>query len=355
MRRLALVFALLVGIPLILTLLMKRVPPAFIGVKQISVGGAGIVSVDYPTGFHLGVTGYHKWYFLPRKTHFLHFTASRSLGKTSDIEDWNQPLQLRTTDNNLVDVEISIPYRIQDGGAHQIVQDGYLLSYRELVRGRVQGVLRAELAKLTSENLQETDARISRAKETLPVLNESLADFYVVAEDILIRRIGFQPQYEVKLQEKQYLRQKANLDTALTLQAEEEKKVNLIERQIVAAELKLTQDWEKTVQKERSRYQVLIAEIEAEAEVYSSKTRAEGEAEKVILVANGQLAVEKADALRNELRSAALSTEGGDVLLALEAAANLQMPTVVLDSQNPAVPMLLDLGRMVKLLVGSGD
>jgi len=180
-------------------------------------------------------------------------------------------------------------------------------------------------------------------------------DFYVVAEDILIRRIGFQPQYEVKLQEKQYLRQKANLDVALTLQAEEEKKVNLIERQIIAAELKLTQDWEKTVQQERSRYQVLIAEIEAEAEVYSSRTRAEGEAEKVIRVANGQLAVEKADALRNELRSTALSTEGGDVLLALEAAANLQMPTVVLDSQNPAVPMLLDLGRMVKLLVGSGD
>ena len=82
MRRLALVLALLVGLPLVLGLLIKRVPPAFIGVKQISVGGAGIVSVDYPTGFHLGVTGYHKWYFLPRKTHFLHFTASRSLKGT---------------------------------------------------------------------------------------------------------------------------------------------------------------------------------------------------------------------------------------------------------------------------------
>ena len=355
MRRLALILALLLGIPLVFSLFIKRVPPAFIGVKQISVGGSGIVPNDYSTGFHLGVTGYHKWYFLPRKTHFLHFTAARSLGRTSDIEDWNQPLQLRTTDNNLVDVEISIPYRIQEGEAHRIVQDGYLLSYRELVRGRVQGVLRAELAKLTSEDLQDTDARILRAKETLPVLNASLADFYVVAESILIRRIGFQALYEEKLQEKQFLRQKANLDEALTLQAEEEKKVNLIERKIVAAELKLTQDWEKTVQMERSRYQVLIAEIEAEAEVYSARTRAEGEAEKVILVANGTLAVEKADALRNELRSSALSTEGGDILLALEAAANLQMPTVVLDSQNPAVPMLLDLGRMVKLLVGSDD
>ena len=360
MKRLGLIFVFLLAIPVVFGLLMKRVPPAFIGVKQINIGGAGIVPVDHPTGFHLGVTGYHKWYFLPRKTHFLHFSGSRAtsrskFGKSTSIEDWNEPLSLRTTDNNLVEVEISIPYRIKEGGANQIVQDGYLLSYRELVRGRVQGVLRAELAKLTSEDLQETDARISRGKETLPVLNKSLADFNVVAEDILIRRIGFQSQYEEKLQEKQYLSQKANLDSALTLQAEEEKKTNLIERQIQAAELKLTQNWEKKFQEEKSRYQVLIATIKAEAEVYSAKTRAEGEAEKVILEANGQLAVEKADALRNELRTAALATEGGDTLLALEAAANLNMPSVVLDSQNPAVPMILDLERMVQLLVGSGN
>jgi hypothetical protein len=351
MKKLITLIIILILIPLLFTILIKRVPPATIGVKQNQWAGAGIVASDYPTGFHIGVSGVHKWYFLPAKTHFLHFNAN-SDARMGSTDDWAVPLEIRTTDNNVVTFELSISYRIRAEEAHLIVDEGMQHDYRDRVRSTVTAVLRSELPLLTSEDLQDTDVRLQRVEATLPVLNKDLEEFHCVADSILIRRLRFQADYEEKLQEKQYLRQKALLDTAETGVAEEEKTVNLIEKQIVAAELTLVQDWDKRVQEKKSEYDVLIATIVADAEVYAAEVRAEGKAEAVISEANGRLALEKSEALRNELRTAALNSEGGRILLGLEAAQNLNIPTVTLNSDDPAVPMILDLGQLTRMLVG---
>lgn len=352
MKRLVWLLVLLVGTPVLLVVLFKRVPPATIGVKQYMWGG-GIVEADFPTGFHLGVSGYHKWYMLPAKTHFIHFTESGAIGRgVSDTDSFNPPLNIRTRDNNVVSIDVSVAYRIREGEAHAIVSEGLTQQYRERVKSKALSVLLSELAKLSSEDLQSTDVRLDQVALTLPVLDSAFSEFFCTAEAILIRRISFESQYETKLQEKQYLRQKANLDEALTLQADEEKTVNLIERQIQAAELELTQDWEKRLQEKRSEYEVLIAQIDADARIYQQRTLAEGEAGRVIAEANGKLAMEKAEALRNELRTEALNSEGGAILLALDAAQNLNMPKVTLNSDDPAVPMILDLTQLTKMLIG---
>lgn len=352
MKKLVWFVVLLILTPILLAVLFKRVPPATIGVKQYMWGG-GIVEDDFPTGFHLGVSGYHKWYMLPAKTHFIHFTQSGAIGrKTSETDSFNTPLNIRTRDNNLVSIDVSVAYQIREGEAHSIVSNGLTQRYRERVKSKALSVLRAELAQLSSEDLQSTEVRLTQVEQTLPVLDAAFAEFFCTAEAILIRRISFEAQYEAKLQEKQYLRQKANLDGALTLQAEEEKKVNLIERQIQAAELGLTQDWEKRIQEKKSEYEVLIAQIDADARIYEQRTLAEGEAGRVIAEANGQLAIEKAEALRNQLRTEALNSEGGAILLALDAARNLNMPNVTLNSDDPAVPLVLDLNQLTQMLIG---
>ncbi len=354
MKRILIPLIILLLSPLIFSLVLKRVPPATIGVKQNSWAG-GIIEADYATGFHLGVSGYHKWHFLPARTHFLHFNDHGGLRTTSETDNWSAPLEIRTTDNNVVTIELSVPYHIVDGGAFQIVQDGLKSSYRERVRSVISSVLRNELPKLTSEDLQLTEVRLDRVLQTVPVMNTELKDLYCEVETILIRRLRFQSEYEEKLQDKQYLRQKALLDTAQTRVAEEEKVVNLIEKQIVAAELTLNQGWDKRIQEKTSEYDVMIAGIEAEAAVYESQTRAEGEAERVILEADGQLALDRAEALRDELRTAALNSEGGRILLGLDAAENLRIEKVTLNSDDPAVPNILDLGQLTKMLVGEGS
>ncbi len=340
----------LVLVPIFFALFFKRVPPATIGVKQ-GMWGGGIVSQDYPTGIHLGISGYHKWYFLPRKTHFLHFTDSRRTS-TSNTDSWYPPLEIRTTDNNNVTIELSVPYHIVPNEAWSIVSSGLTHAYRERVESIVESLLREELPKLTSEDLQVTDERLARVSDALPELNRQLAELHCKADSILIRRIGFPTEYETKLQEKQFLRQKANLDVALTLMAEAQKDVNLIERQIVAAEMAKTQEWDKRIQERTSENQVKIATIRANAEMYSRRAKAEGDADRVILEAEGGLAVEKSEALRNELRTVALDSKGGAILLGIEAAKNLRVPSVTLDASNPAVPMLMDLEALTRLLVG---
>ena len=179
-------------IPLSFSMCVQRVPPATIGVKQTMWGGAGIVEEDFPTGFHLGITGYHKWYMMPAKTHFIHFTQSRSTQRShSETENWNAPLQIRTRDNNVVTIDVSIAYRIQEGKAFNLVQMGRQAIYRDRVRSKALGVLQAELSKLSSEDLQSTKERLERIDSTLPVLNLALEEYFCQAASILIRRITF--------------------------------------------------------------------------------------------------------------------------------------------------------------------
>ncbi len=350
MKKLVFLLIILILTPLLVMFLFKRVPPATIGIKQSQWGG-GIIHADYSTGFHLGVSGYHKWHFLPSTTHFLHYTDNDARSSSPTVS-YDRPLQIRAADGNVVNYEVTVAYRIINGEAWQIVDDGLKIQYKDRVKSKVTAILRDELSKLSTENLQLTDERLELVGEALPVLTADLKEFHCRADSILIRRLRFQAEYEEKLQDKQFLRQKALLDAAGTVLAEEEKTVNLIERQIQAAELSLIQTWEKTIQEKKSEYEVIIAGIRAEASVYAAETMAKGDADKVIAEANGQLALEKAEALRNELRTAALNSEGGRILLALDAAQNLDIPRVTLNSDDPNVPTILDLSELTKMLVG---
>ena len=66
-------------------------------------------------------------------------------------------------------------------------------------------------------------------------------------------------------------------------------------------------------------------------------------AEAIAQEAEGQLAVDQAEALRNQLRNEILNSTGGSIFLALEAAENLNMRKVMLNSNDPRVPLVLDL------------
>lgn len=351
-RSFATVFLIVVIVPIVLAMLFERVPPSEIGIRQDRFGGGGLDSQDYTTGTYLGITGYHLWHYLPRRTHFLHFSSTRLKGSNATTS-WQQAMELRTRDNNQTTIDVTIPYRIKEGEGWRIVDKGLKGVYVDRVKSRVQDVLRGELSKLSSEDLQSTELRLKESAEVLPLLNDKLADLHVVAESVLIRAVRFLPEYEAKLQEKQYFTQKALLDGALALQANEEQVTNSIEKQIGAEIKKISAEWDKRIQEERSRYEVLIAKIAAEAKVYESRVRAEGAADQVSFEAAGQLAIDTATALRDKLRNAVLDSKGGRIYLALEAARNVQLSNVTLNSNDPRVPLVLDLDELSAMLLGS--
>ena len=152
----------------------------------------------------------------------------------------------------------------------------------------------------------------------------------------MIRAVKFLPDYESKLQNKQLLRQESKLEEALTKQAEEDQKVQTQKRQIAAAVLAKERDWEK-----RFRSSDRHSGGNRHDLVKPSSTTAKPDLramQRDILIAEGDLAIEKSKALRDDLRNQALDTTGAKILLALEAVKNLEIPEVILNSDDPSVP-----------------
>ena len=339
------------------SLFFERIEPGQIGVRQSLWGSGGVMEKDFGVGYHLGITGVHKWHVLDKRTHFINLASESSLISESRRHrnmQQEEPLEFRTADNNVVTLDVTVVYRIEEGKGHEIVNDGAQILYRERVASQVRSVLREELSKLTPEDFQETDKRLIAAEDALPVLAESIAEYHVVPERILIRAVRFLPSYEDKLQQKQLAQQQERLAAAQRNVEDAEKRTGSIEKVTEAREKEETADWDKQLQEMRSVNEVAIREINAAAVRYENQVRPQADAEYETAVAEGKLAVAKAEALRDELRNAALDTAGGRILQARTAAENLQFDSVTLNSNDPSVPSVIDIDALTELLIGGG-
>ncbi len=338
-------------------LLFKRIEPGQIGVKQ-SMWGGGIENADYGVGYHWGVSGVHKWHILDRRTHFLTFSVAEGQSGASRRHRNAQekpPLEFRTRDNNPVSVDVTVAYRLIDDEAHLIVKEGLKLDYMERVASRVASDLRAELAGLVPHDFVNTDKRLELTAGILPILEESLAGFHVKPESILIRAVRFLDTYEQKLQETQLTSQLTELAKSKRLVEDALKATGTIEKETEALEKKSRAEWDKRIQEASSNNEVLVAEILAAANIYDNQVRPAADATYEELIADGRLAVDRAEALRDELRNAALDSLGGRILQAREAATNLNFESVVLNSNDPGIPSVIEIDKLVDLLVGEGE
>jgi hypothetical protein len=363
--------ALAITFIVLLVVVVERVPVRTYGVKQFIWAG-GIETKDYAPGYHIGVTGLHKWHFLDASTHFLDFVeqADERTGgmrrkafsifpQSSGASSLERPvytsqpaLEIRNRDGNIVTIDVSVPYRIKEGQAHQIVEKGLKATYQDRVKATVESVLRQVLPEMSNEALQDTELRQATAEKALGELNKELEQFFVEAEAVLIRRFSFPKDYEDKLQDKQLLTQQALLDQAETLRLAEELRTGTIQKEIVAAEALSTAEWEQKLESLRKEYALKVAAVKAEAVQYSKKTKAEADALYEVKIAEGKLAIDKAEASLDRLRMSALATDGGQFYLARLAAQNLNLEAVTLNASDPRLPVLLDVHGLSQLLLG---
>ena len=353
---LALVLLVIVG-ALASTLLLETVPVSMIGVKQVLWGGKGVVEKDYPTGFHVGITGLHTWHFLDARTHFLTFGsegagAKQDEGIRTSAGQIHPSLELRTKDNNMLKIDVTVTYRIIPGEAHLLVAEAKQMIYRDRIVQVVEKELREELAELGSDEVIVTDRRLQIVDETLPKLAAAMREYHVEPEQILIRAISFPAGYEEVLQVKQLTYQKELLAKSETLVQKRKAETEGLSAETIAKQKDLRGKWDRDLQAKRSENLVGIQRTLADAEVYDKTTRAGADAEYEIMVAAGKLAVEKAEAMRDELRNQALNTAGGRILLARQAAENLNIEHVTLNSNDARVPSILDVDALTKLLIG---
>jgi len=337
-----------------------KINPGEIGVRA-NAWGSGVEETDFKPGLHLGVVGVHKWHRLDRRSHFLTFsgTDSHQSGRGmfvvgAENSQRRPPLDIRTKDNNTAAIDVTVTYRIIEGEANLLVAEGLQTSYRDRVVSTVQSVLREELAQLSPEDFVQTETRLARATDTMPVLREALKKFHIVPDRLMIRAVRFPQTYERKLQDRQLKQQLALLEKSRQRVEEALAKTGKIEKVTEADVKELVATWDKRLQEAQSDNNVKVAQVLGESNEYDERVRAVADAEYEVLVADGNLAVTKAEALRDELKNEALDTIGGRILQARDAAENLSFQSVTLNSNDPDIPSVIDIDALVRLLVGTG-
>jgi regulator of protease activity HflC (stomatin/prohibitin superfamily) len=229
------------------------VEPDDIGVRQSNF--SGVHTEDLGPGWALRLPGVHKITELPRRFEFLSYT--------NDDESPQEPLQIRTKDNNIVIVDVSVPYRIKLGEGHLVVEAGNhvedrhgLLRFQRLAEDTTVSVLREHLAELTSAEWYNTDRRLAVAEASLDVLNASLADLHVEAEAVLIRAVTFRDEYERQLQQIQLNEQNKLLDGAREKVATKQQGLDKYAQGTKALAAAREQGWKTKIARLEGAYQV---------------------------------------------------------------------------------------------------
>lgn len=219
-----------------------------VGVRRSNIGG--VSERDLAPGWRLEVVGLHKIVELPSTYQFLDFLDHNAL-------------EIRTKDNNIVTLDISVPYRITPGAGWEIVsagnhvedgQGGY--RFQRLTRETTVGVLRQHLADLQSSDFYNTDRRQVVSDKALAILNEELASLHVEANAILIRAVFFRPEYESQLLQIQLNAQNKLLDGARKEVADMQQQLDNYQQRTRALASAREQDWVATLARIDRAYQV---------------------------------------------------------------------------------------------------
>lgn len=229
-----------------------------IALTQVEVGQVGVrynnamglQKKDMDPGYHFELAGLQRIWRLPSKFLVLNYQAETAVS-------------IRTKDNNTVNVEVSVPYRIRRGEAWQIMDAGNHLTegdgrfrFQRFAEQTTTDVLRGHLAQLRSEDFYNTDRRLAVAANTLTALNEKLAPYHLEANTVLIRAAYFRDEYESQLAQIQFNEQQKLLDGAKRAVATKQQSLDNYTQQTNAMISAKEQDWGKRIAQLDRAYQV---------------------------------------------------------------------------------------------------
>jgi hypothetical protein len=307
--------------------LLTRIEPWQIGVRRSLTGG--IAEEDFSFGYNFSLPLFHTYYRLPRNLLYLEYNDD-------DPNAEQKALEVRTSENNVIFVDVTVPYRIKEGDAWKIVREGFLDTYRSKVQSTTAGILRETLAEMNNVDIYNTEKRLHKADTILPKLNEALAQYHVTADRVVLRAIRFRPEYEQKLQDKQYFVVQGRLDDALRKESIAVQKTDTFEKTIEKEVALKREEWNEKIEQLKTQYELEIATIEAEAVQYDRSKRSAADASYSTSKAEGDLAEAKAEALGERLKASALASQAGQTYSAITAAENFKLGKIELNSNDPS-------------------
>lgn len=380
-------------------LCFATIEPDKIGVRQSNV--SGVYAEDLGPGWVLRIPGIHKVIEVPRRFEFLDYTG--------DDMGPQEPLQIRTQDNNIVMVDVSVPYHIKPGEGHLVVEAGNhvedrsgLLRVQRLAEETTVSVLREHLAELTSADWYDSERRLAVATVSLDALNASLADLHVEAEVVLVRAVTFRDEYERQLQQIQLNEQNKLLDGAREKVATKQQALDNFVQGTKAQASSREQGWKTKIARLEGAYQVgfvdtagdtapgaarralaamepaarevLVAKaaealgidaalvddsyllgiqnIQAETLEYDQRVRTQAEGLSLRLTAEGEATLAKVRGAFETRINALLDSAAGRAYVAYQAADNVKFAETLVFRSSDGIPTVLRLRALTEAFMG---
>ena len=377
----------------------STVAPNEIGVRTSAT--SGVLDSDLGPGWHWRIPGVHKLITLPSSYFMLDFT--------NDDKGPQQPLIIRTKDNNTVELDVSVSLRIKPGEAHLLVESGNHVQdsdgryrYMRLAEETATSVLREEMASLDSVGFYSTDRRLQTSETALQMLNKQLAPMHLEAQAILVRSVRYRPEYEKQLQAIQLNEQNKLLDAATQKLANVQQSLDNYTQGTSAQVSARTQDWIKRAAELERAYQVGLLQVEdatpgaaraklkglAQSEIdarhdeaaklfgmdaasvteayligikniqaetleYKNRITASAEGIEARLGAEGDAQVAKVQGEFENKLNILLGTPAGRAYVAYQAAENVQFQKTLTFSSGEGIPSVLRLRQFAEQFMGA--
>ena len=378
---------------------MTTVGPNEIGVRQSAT--SGVLDEDLGPGWHLAIPGLHKTIKMPSNYFMLDFTK--------DDKGPQNPLVIRTKDNNTVELDISIPIRIKPGEAHALVAAGNHVQdpdgryrYMRLAEETATSVLREEMAVLDSVGFYSTDRRIATEEASLKTLNKQLAPMHLEAQAVLVRAVRYRAEYEKQLQQIQLNEQNKLLDAATQKLANVQQSLDNYQQGTNAQVAQRQQEWGAKQSRLERAYQMGLLDvvdatpgaaraklaqlapadvaakkdeaakifgmdadsvsdgyliglknINAETLEYKNRVKAEADALEGRLTAEGRAMVAKVQGEYENKLNGLLGSPAGKAYVAWQAADNVKFGDTLTFSSADGIPAVLRLRAFAELFMGA--
>lgn len=307
-----------------------------VGVDQVGVRTyiwgitRGLVHKDYGPGWHRAIAGIDQWDLYDSTVQTLELAKEASyMGQ----RDERKEAALRTADDYDVSVDMIVKYQIKKDEAWKLRQNiGVGDRYKIIVENETRDIARSVFGRMVERDLYNPEEKRRRAAECKTELTERLLLRHVNVIDVLILEMRFDPQLErkiknIKLAELDYV-----LNKSKALAAEQRGITQTIDADTEAIAQKITGDKERSITVLDAETSKRITELLAEADKYMVQKKAEGDLYKQQRKADGTLLIKYSQAEGERLRREALAGMGGDIIVAMEAARNINLADIGISS-----------------------
>jgi len=332
---------------IVLPFCIKRVQLTHIGVRvKVWSVARGVVPEDAYVGWHRGIPKIDEWEFYDGTVQ----TEDRTADVTRDRKEGN-PIKVRTADDYDVTVEMILKYKLQRGSVYKLRKEiGAGDMYKRIISVEAYDASRIAFGKMVELDLYNPFERRIRAEEARDILVQKLKPRYVDVVDVLLLNLNFDPKLDRKIKNLKVAELDGLASISKAKAADQRGITQTIDADTEALVEKISGDKAAKLAILEAITRQRITEILAAADKYMVEKRAISDRYKEERIARGNLLVAVSQAEGERHRRMAMVGVGGELVVAMEAARNLNLGDLSFSTQQVD---MLDVESMINKL-GAG-